>query len=301
MSLSSARAPTDSYIEIRDAASSGSQVVLSGGLCVNEVHQDVVETFCDPITFVSSDGISWQDSDTFAIPAGGDTVASAVWPVPGGWEALTCGLEQDVWTSTDGLVWSQAVDREPLGCNVPAVNEMGTRLVADKDGTARLQTSEDGVTWREVAAPFTGDVPGWWVTPIAAPADDGPDEWLVVVQDVDALNVPGQPPPQITTYASADLVNWTEAVLPRSFVAEAVTTPIGFVANALNACRTAGPENRPCPPEEDQRQYLSVDGVSWQEIGNLNGMLRIAAGPAGVLAVNGTDGRVWRLELGEGS
>jgi hypothetical protein len=167
-------------------------------------------------------------------------------------------------------------------------------LIVRGETSAKLEKSDDGVTWNEIDSPFTGDVPSWWVTPLVAP-DSGLPPWLVVVQDIDLLNDPGQPPPSSATYSSIDLVEWQTGVIPRSFVSQVVATPVGFIADALNACRTTGPENLPCPPE-DQRQYLADDGTAWQELSALTGTLKVAHGPAGVLAVDIISGRVWRLD-----
>ena len=288
----------DTYVEIRNVASNGPQALLAGAHCRYEAQQDYVETFCRPQTFVSTDGLTWTRSEPFDTPADDDVAIRSAWPVPGGWEAITCGMERHIWSSADAVNWTEA--NPARGCAIPAVDETGTRLIVLGERTARLEASADGVDWTEIITPFTGRVPEWWVAPIVAPQPAAPTPWLFVVQDVEALNHPGQDPPLVSTYATTNLAEWTTAEVPRSFVSQVVATPFGFIADALFTCRSSGPENLPCPPEE-QRQYLSTDGSIWVELSALSGNLRIANGPAGVVAVDIVDGRVWKLQEAETS
>lgn len=274
--------------EARAIATNGGELVIVGeeaphdaAACAN------VAASVRPLAWHSPDGRTWQRSAPFE-EGGTNARATAVWAVPGGWQAAVQGAVTStisIWESTDGLAW------HPLGEPV-AVGDVNVSAGAGPDGTVvmsrwvdttsgpRLLTSPDGLTWEPIAkAGGCEEAPG--TTQVVGPGTRGLDAWVLL--------------DDMRLCTSRDLESWSATTLTEApwIVAQ---TRFGAILLA-DACFGAG---NTCEP--DPRAYLSTDGLTWTPMAHppVYWGRSLADGPAGVLMVGqGTADEgattVWRL------
>jgi hypothetical protein len=283
-----------------NVASDGSSVVLVG-----RGYRTDIEPCGDSgaVAWVTDDGRSWQRSASFGASA--SSQATAVWAVPGGWEAVVGGAsgeETSLWRSPDGLSWEKASVLTETGsdrrASVGAATPTGERrLIAVQDvsgGPAAIIASTDGLTWQDVLSlPAHEEGTITEILPPSSPA--GP--WVVVYDTW----------PVVTVWTSADLEEWAQVEFPTPYLDALGATRFGFIAAGADDCFYTGGE---CPPDDllyETFTYQSDDGVDWAEIEPIgNRSLRpetIIDGPGGTLAIGGQGGptsEVWRLVGDEG-
>ena len=117
--------------EVRAITTNGIEVVIVG----EEVPHDTagcanVAASVRPVAWHSPDGRTWQRSAPFEV-GGPNSRATAVWPIPNGWQAAVEGAVTEtitVWESIDGLAWHQV--GEPA-----AVSDVSVYAGAAPDGT----------------------------------------------------------------------------------------------------------------------------------------------------------------------
>jgi hypothetical protein len=269
-------------------AANGSEIVIVGeeaphdaAACAN------IAASVRPVAWHSPDGRTWQRSAPFEV-GGTNSRATAVWAIPGGWQAAVQGAVTGTiatWESIDGLAWHQI--GEPV-----AVGDVNVYAGAAPDGTVvlsrwadmtsglRLFTSRDGRAWEAIAtAGGCEKAPG--VTQVAGPAAQGLDGWVLLGD--------------MRLCASPNLSTWSTTKFDAALSVVAQTRN-GAIALG-DACYGAGVT---CAP--DPRAWLSVNGVDWAPIAppRVYWGWTLADGPAGVLLVgSGTaDGgapTVWAL------
>lgn len=276
-------------------ASDGHRVVLVG------IQEGFRTGACDSMqaaTWVSDDGVTWRRSAGFGPGAGGPT---AVWPIPGGWEALTGAADEprSIWRSADGLAWHQvavvvSANSGGVSATIGAGSD-GTRLLSVfndqpgsdeiiaglRSGESRIESSRDGVAWAAVdpGLPLGRGIASGG---IVGPWPGGPARWLLVT-------VADEEPP--ATYVSTNLREWRHAPFPRADLDGLVFTRYGYIAVGYTHCPPGSGTS--CTP--GSAQYLSTDGLTWTPFESSVGFVVIVDGPAGVLALSARGGRVWAL------
>lgn len=163
-----------------------------------------------PIAVRSGDGVTWERGDTSGLASGGMKAVTA-----GGPGYVAVGIDWSssgtagVWTSPDGLVWTQA---DPAGVEpIPAqsdIYEMESVIASDDGrlhafGSGSAWTSADGLAWSWQAS-YAGDPEAdfgtaWAGWPIAASATGG----RVVVAGALEFRL-GAEPDRAAAWASAD-------------------------------------------------------------------------------------------------
>jgi hypothetical protein len=266
-----------------------------------------------PVVWRSTDGLTWS-RQTMRLTDRASHVA-AVWPVADGWLAAIAENDDTpepgetvIVRSTDGVDW-QIQSR--LGNRIGPYDSAGPLIAAAAapDGTSMLvlteivddpaspdgesavvtvRASSDGATWTKVDAPFGGrHATGYderpFVNHLLPPDGDG-SPWLVVVQ------TEGGPGARIWT--TTDFVDWHSVEFPRPTVDFVQAVEVGFIAQGRVECHMTGGA---CPPPR-QRLFISSDGLDWQPIQpRLTGDLSVTDGPAGLLLLGHSSGRVWLL------
>jgi len=150
--------------------------VVAGGPGLVAVGWDLSGSDGEPAVWTSADGLTWaRISGPVAPRAGDQTMLSVAMCGPGlvavGDEYVSGSLDAAVWTSADGLTWSQVPRDEAAfgGADAQAMQSVtagGPGFVAvgydyaGGDADAAVWTSADGVTWSRVPhdeALFGGD------------------------------------------------------------------------------------------------------------------------------------------------
>lgn len=280
------------------AATDGIRVVLVG------TEEGARTGTCDAVravAWVSDDGVTWQRSAGFGA-AGGFSHASAVWAIPGGWEALVdSGLDgpRSIWRSANGLAWQQVAIAVPANSGGVSVTigagSDGTRLLSQfndqpgsveviaglRSGESRIQASSDGGGW----VPVDPGLPlgrGVAAGGIIGPWPGGPAGWLLVT-------VADEQSP--ATYVSTDLREWQHAPFPRNRIRQLAFTRYGWIAAADTHCPPgSGSTCTPAPA-----QYVSADGLTWTAFETSVGNVVIVDGPAGVLGLSERGSGAWVL------
>lgn len=272
-------------------ATNGSEVILVG------YQVEGCSDRLSPTSWISSDGITWEQSAAVepTTPRHGDM--REVWAVPNGWEASVFINETDSfarWVSTDGLTWQTAATQPH---DLEAVAADGTRVGAlhRKIGqNDSLVASTDGRVWHDVEAPVRGGV-------MAVLPPRGADSSWIVASATDTT---------LTLAVSRDLASWTSAPGPVASMDAIMSTQRGAFMLSDVPCwgggEGAGPAPSSGPPDcpEDGEVvvdlHVSTDGLHWIDVVGPGPLVAMADGPAGTLAVEaGAEGgplRVWRLE-----
>jgi len=151
-------------------------------------------------------------------------------------------------------------------------------------GKARLVTTVDGHTWRDLTGPPSD---GEGIVHLVAPDARSPD-WIAVTQDDEGE--------YSTIWRSRDLEHWTDAPFPMPTVEEIVRTPYGLLALGIDECRDMGA----CDADPSQ-YFVSPDGRGWTPLGASVVSDTFVASGAGVIGIgraeSGKDpSPVWRLE-----
>lgn len=279
---------------VHHAASSPSQVLLVGSVRSYSPENCAGNEGVGggAVGWVSSDGIAWQRTPVFG--ARHDTPSSA-WAVPGGWGVGldNCCDFDTIWQSTGGSAWQTILQIEGTQDGGYSIHggaaADGTRVVAAATGQGwAVLRSSDGASWDPLPV---GDG-STWPQAVLPPLPGRSSSWLVASAD-DAEHT------MITL--SSDTDQWQESQLPgRRTLTAAAATSSGFVGSAEYPCDIAvfyGLARHVSGCDQSrQRQYVSVDGVTWTSISpRLEGPVELADGPAGVLLVGADSGRVWLL------
>jgi hypothetical protein len=261
---------------VSSGATDGRQVVLVG---IEYAMEAVPCGTYTAVAWISTDGKSWQRSQGFGA-VDGFAEATEVWSVPGGWEALVGTSSstgtRSIWASADGLQWHQvhtsaaAPDSDISATFAAAAN--GTRLLAESNGPAALQTSTDGVRWSPVALtlPNGGRVVAGG---IRAPGLVGPDQWLLLTA--------AESQPTIV-WVSSDLVTWRHAPFPRGDIGLLAVTRYGYLMTGADLCGDGGDA---CSPK--LRDYFSADGLHWTPFTTATAYDVVVDGPVGVIGLSG--------------
>lgn len=243
------------------------------------------------VTWLSTDGLTWTRSEPFAHR---HAIARHAWPIPGGgWEVVTSSFDAPttIWQSADGSAWEEVASfPEQVGYSSRgAADAAGTRLLevqADEE-PLRLMSSTDGVNWTALPAqPALSEFA--FVTDIL-PSTGAARPWIVVTAD----DLVGS-----SIYASASLGSWARHDFPgQRIVTSILASAGGYLATAERVDRYFGECDGIGCPGPAERQYISADGVAWNEVGpRLRGGAFFAEGRAGVIAIGRYDGIVWLLE-----
>jgi hypothetical protein len=297
----------NTWTEAAAIATSGRTVVVVGGYshrpCVDRDEGGGPACIRSPISWASDDGTTWRSSMPWVGPLGkGEgfdqgSEFSEVWAVPDGWEAALfywqgeATYQREIWHSTDGVTWApQATvfapgewDFHRLGL----ANAEGRRVVASnlfecpEEGPCtswvRLWTSDDGMTWRELAPPaeaaaITGGQPG----------GTGGAPWLLGGKVMDAAS--GRTRPAL--WSSVDLAAWQLLELPgasglESYGAFVTSSDGAYVAIAYD--------------EESEHDitatWWSPDGLAWVGLTDPPVVQALADGPAGVIGLGMPEAR----------
>lgn len=279
------------------AAADGRHAVLAGAGHAANGPCDAVQA----VAWVTDDGVTWRRSEGFGA-RDNLGVATAVWPIEGGWEILVeSGIDgqRSIWRSSDGMRWQQV--EIVLAAGTPGVAVTigaapgGLRLMSQfngqvgsvevlaglRAGESRLEESIDGAVWRNVGLTLPlnrGLEPGGIVPPLP----DRAPNWLL-------MTVGWEAPP--VTFVSPNLVDWEHATFPRDTIARVAITRYGYVAVGSTHCPPgSGSECQPAPA-----QYLSTDGLTWRPFETSVGDIFVVDGPAGVIGVSRSAGNVWVL------
>ena len=281
------------------AATNGSEVILVG-------YQ--IEGCSDrysPASWITSDGVTWEQSTSVEPTTGPYNTMLNVWAVPRGWEAAVSldGVDRLArWTSLDGLTW-QASPALPLGLETVAAD--GTRVgVRHRDigQNDSLVVSTDGENWQDLDAPVRGGVTAV-LPPVAAS-----DPWIVVSESGTQLETGTQ----LTFATSTDLAHWASASSSITLIdgeMPITRTRIGVLMLSEEPCWSGGEGSGPAPssgppvcPEDEEDVvdvHVSSDGLHWMDVVVPGPLVAIADGPAGTLAVetnhDGDGTRIWRL------
>ena len=243
------------------------------------------------VVWSSPGGKSWQLRHPFESDDDGFPVA--LWATPEGWEAIvsTSGGVYSLWRSEDALNWTRIADLEMAGELSPilaaAFDPAGIRLISVSTGgdigvsASALYRSDDGVAWREIAAPPVDGEIGTLVPPT-------PDRRFWTAQATDQFaDFLGS-----TIAVSEDLTTWRAAPSPMGTLQSLVAMAGGAIAYGRDVCQLTGGT---CGPERTPRYVQTTDGVTWVSIGAREGPTLFVDGPAGVLGFD-DDGVAWRLE-----
>jgi len=262
-----------------DLVTNGVQVLLLGG-ALGCQSSDASGVGAGQVTWITSDGRSWQKSEVFGYPS---AVLDGGWAVPAGWEVATSAWNRapSVWRSSDGIIWTEAAvfnEAEP-GAGAKAAAADGTRVISTvENDQGVLRVSGDGSEWHYLSdQPLLG-----YVSTIFAPTASSP-LWLVGFED----------PPDSSAWTSGDLSGWTRLPLPSGrFVTAIAPTSGGYVISAERFGADAE-DCTDCPSFE--RQYITTGDGTWRRLEPAfkEGMI-FANGPAGLLGFD-IEGKVWRL------
>jgi hypothetical protein len=262
-----------------------------------------------PISWVSDDGTRWRSSQPWVGPVSSTNPAegftqgsefSAVWAVPGGWEASlfywqgAATLQREIWRSADGLAWSRRATvfadgndftrrtlADGTGRRVMATNLLDCPRSGECRTLVRLWTSSDGATWTDLAPPDELSR----MTDGLAP-DRAGSPWLIVGARCEFL-ADGSDACQPRLWAATEPGDWRALTLPGSADlrvdgARIARSGLGWVVTAWswNGADGAG------------TTWLSGDGEAWTSAAGPPIVTALADGPAGTLAlgVAGGDG-----------
>jgi hypothetical protein len=281
------------------AATNGSEVMLVG------YQIDGCSDRYSPASWISSDGVNWDQSTSVEPTTGRYGDMREVWAVPGGWEAAVYLDKTDSfarWASTDGLTWHTAAT---LLFDPEAVAADGTRVGARHRPIGQDETlvvSTDGKAWQDLDAPVRGGVTAL-LPPVAAS-----DPWIVVSETGTELETGTQ----LTFATSIDLVHWALASTSITLIDSEMPitrTSLGVFMLTEEPCWGGGEDSGPAPssgppvcPEDEEDVvdiHVSSDGLRWMDVVAPGPLVAIADGPAGTLGVETNhdedETRIWRL------
>jgi len=295
-------------------AADGTTVVVVGGFA----HEPCVwqepgstgggpECPLSPISWVSDDGAPWRSSQPWVGPVGSTNPAegfrqgsefSAVWPVPGGWEASlfywqgAATHQREIWWSADGLAWSRRATVFAAGYDLTRwtlVDSAGRRVMATnllecpETGAecrtrVHLWTSTDGASWSDLAAP--DDLSR--MTDGLAP-DRAGSPWLIAGARCEFLD-DGSDACQVRLWAATEPGDWRALTLPGSADltidgARIARSDLGW---ALTAWRWNGLEGLGAT-------WVSGDGEVWASATAPPIVGALADGPAGTIGLGIAD------------
>jgi hypothetical protein len=252
-----------------------------------------------PISWVSSDGLSWQSSLSGPIPSDGSKLPAyselvSAWPAGGGWDAAVEARDSVVYHgnillhSADGLAWTrlsapplpEGVSADRVYAHGGAASASGRRLVwqdyEEETGRVSLATSVDAQTWTEIPG-IEGT--GIFVRQALGPGGQAEGPWLLSGQAFSSG-------PRSYAWFSSDLATWRRT----SLIAAEGDADILWVERggggyiALGVYYDADGGMIPTT-------WLSSDGTTWAEVAApsspADGPVHLAAGPAGLIGIGG--------------
>lgn len=266
---------------VTTGATDGDAVLLAGGALsfTAETCANLNEGFgSGVVTWLSTDGRHWMRSELFGHRY---SVVSSLWETGGSWMAALSSWDRpvEIWKSSDALTWQlvrSIAGSQGTGWGPPLESPDGTWLVSAYSG---VRVSGDGNVWRALDAPFHSD--GSVSHRIALFRNGTSWTWLVVADELAGS----------TTWTSADLQDWDRQRFPDEIFVRWATTYHGFLVSG-SAC-SPFVADAPCP--ESERQYVSANGLDWLSLSPDIGRVRVADGPAGVVAVESFGGSIWLL------
>ncbi|HEU0243531.1 MAG TPA: hypothetical protein VFQ75_06460 [Candidatus Limnocylindrales bacterium] len=308
-----------------DMATDGSMIVVVGGYghrpCRPTDQGGGPGCALSPVSWTSTDGITWSRSGDERRSRDEERQFTAVWPDgTEGWEATVAGWEGEaltggaVWRSQDGLAWAPGGAFPSAGgpeWSGPwhaeaATRTGGTRIgwqswmhfdpdsgtpetgYADSTMDTTLARSEDGSTWTAIAG-FPGT--STTVTDATTTLGDVP-VWIMVGSSRAAdADVP-------TIWTSLDGATWAPQLLPVEPIDDPDAGVVGSVTSVAcpsSRCVAVGGTD-PADLIPDQATWVNADARDWQGLprrpGADGGMLPryVAAGPSGVIGVGGIGG-----------
>ena len=258
-----------------------------------------------PISWASSDGITWKSSLPNPIPATGArlpeyTELVSIWPADGGWDAAAEARASVSYSgnsllhSDDGLVWTSRKsaplpDGASSGRDVNAHGGVssanGTRLLwqyteigATYAPRSELATTVDGTSWSKVPG-FVGT--GAIVRFGLAPEATNAAQWLLIGNGSNQV---------VTWWQSDDLATWRSGPMTAAGSPIQAIFSLGRWAGGYIALGSQDDESYPGVPGT----FLSDDGPQWRSAGFVgpeptNGPILMADGPAGLIGVGSDD------------
>jgi hypothetical protein len=203
--------------------------------------------------------LNWREAQ---VEGSGPIVAGTSWS--GGYVLLTAGdapgTNGVIWYSADGRAWERGVQSNGgkfEGMRFVGVAAIGGRLVAVAQFEGALTPAPEAVVW------YSTDGAVWFPSPDSdtlfsgrsvAGIAAGPDGFVVY-----GTTKFGQPTRPAMLYSS-DGVNWSEAVVPKGVVGEAVTSVVG---TADGFAAVGGPVGSAVGTGITGAAWWSLDGQTW--------------------------------------
>lgn len=255
-----------------------------------------------PISWVSSDGITWTSSLPTPIPSTGSKLPPyseivQIWAAPNGWDAAVEARDSvrnhgnTLLHSADGLVWSRLKapplpDGSTSGDDVYShggiASAAGRRVVwqiIDPSEITRtaLATSADGVSWTSIPG-FDGA--NAVVRVAMAPAGDGTAPWVLFGDRY------GPESHTIVWWQSDDLQTWRSGTMTATGEPIQAIGAVGTWGDGYIALGTKPPDNY----QDIPATWLSADGRAWNPVevadpSSLDGPVAMTDGPVGLIGV----------------
>jgi hypothetical protein len=255
-----------------------------------------------PISWSSSDGVTWQSSRPSPIPSDGSALPDydeivAIWPAADGWDAAVEARDSvryhgnTLLHTKDGRTWTRLTS-PPLPIGTKSGEDIYNHAgVASPDGrrvvwqtgdpsimATTLATSADGATWRGVPSLVS---PGAMVNLALAPAAGVAGPWLLLG---------GTWGSDMRWWRSDDLVNWRSGTVvltgvDRAGLGAIARLQVGYVAIGIHQL-----DDYTTIPIT----MRSSDGVTWSLVEDIapvppDAPMFMADGPAGLIGIGGVD------------
>ena len=300
----------------RAVATDGERVVVVGlyghAPCTPQDVGGGLPCVSSPISWVSDDGVTWRSSFPWVGPTSRPSDGfdhgsgfSAVWAVPGGWEAALYYPDgefegqREIWFSADGITWERRAEVYDPGVDqqrVAAVAADGGRLLSTYhqvgdwqggSGPVRLWTSTDGISWTDLGIPDGARVVSGGVGAAGSLRD-----WLLSGTSCDgASETDRRCLPALWTADGGG--RWRLVALPGS---EALDAPGGpaFEFDGTNLVARVGfgfVDTAWAYGGADgvQATWLSLDGATWRAVEGAPLVRTVTDGPAGIIGIGVPD------------
>jgi hypothetical protein len=258
-----------------------------------------------PISWASSDGLTWRSSQSTLIPADGsalpdDSELVRAWPADDGWDASVEARDSVLYHgnkllhSPDGLVWARtkaapvpegASSGDDIFSHAGVATSSGLRLLWQVRTVvvpteSWLSFMADGAGWTDVPG-FDGT--GAFVSVGLAPEDDSTGPWLILGTWFNGESHP------LTSWFSQDLTTWKSGHLSTAGGLAIGGSVLEHWADGYIAVGV----------EEDEHElpvtWLSADGTTWSTVvgpepAPLDGPVFLTSGPAGLIGIGSREG-----------